>query len=752
MKHIINNILSYTLIAVCCLCSLEAINAQRLTPINPPLQIDGERLAKAWDGGLNAPQLSAIDLNGDGFQDLHIFDRAGDVQLTYLHEGIAGSTNYQYAPEYVKLFPEVQNWMLLQDYNTDGILDIFCYSDIPGIDGLAVYTGKMEAGVLSFERFKFNAPFNLASFRSNTGNVLQIYISKIDYPAIADIDCDGDLDILTFNISGGYTEWYKNLSIEQGFGLDSLIFTLSDPCWGGFYESGISTDIDLSEKPGTCFVPPNQDLAVTYRHTGSTLMLFDPDLDGDQDLVLGDLSFNNLNFLNNGGDCGEAWMNRQDQNYPTPDFPVALPSFPISFYLDIDQDGEEDLMAAPNARQGSEDRSVLWYYKGSRDDAGKGFQFIKKSFLVDEMLDLGTGAHPSFVDYNADGLMDMVIGNQQVYFGDGQIRSQLFLFENVGTKETPEYQLVDDNYLGMRTFNPSSYGFTPNFEDLDGDGDVDVIIGEVFGQLYFGENTAGPNAPIDIKSLLFGYKGIDVGINSAPQIVDINGDGLADLLIGERSGNVNYFENIGTKLNPEFNPDPNAGNNQAFFGGIDARSPGLLAGNSKPFAVKAGGKAHVFCGSESGQLFHFESEDDDFRSPLSLENGTLFENKVGSQSAVSLADINGDGLFEFLIGNERGGLNFFKSDFQKDISTSIKDNDIPFPGRVYPNPVRNWLRIEHNEGEGNLSVIGLDGKIVLKQAFQSKLTELNTAAWIPGVYFLQIQDKNGVYTKKVLVQ
>ena len=63
---------------------------------------------------------------------------------------------------------------------------------------------------------------------------------------------DGDLDILTFNVGGGYLGFYRNLSIERGFGADSLIFELDDDCWGGFFESGVTTALDLSDEPGDC--------------------------------------------------------------------------------------------------------------------------------------------------------------------------------------------------------------------------------------------------------------------------------------------------------------------------------------------------------------------------------------------------------------------------------------------------------------------------------------------------------------------
>ena len=43
-----------------------------------PVQVENYFLANPWMGGLNAPQFSNIDVNGDGVKDLFVFDRQGD--------------------------------------------------------------------------------------------------------------------------------------------------------------------------------------------------------------------------------------------------------------------------------------------------------------------------------------------------------------------------------------------------------------------------------------------------------------------------------------------------------------------------------------------------------------------------------------------------------------------------------------------------------------------------------------------------
>ena len=174
---------------------------------------NGIAFSSDFSGGINAGQFSEIDLNLDGTMDIVVFDKSGNKISPFIND----NGNYIYAPKYRSSFPKAHDWMLLEDYNCDGKNDIYTYSS----GGMAIYENTSTT----------NLSFSLVTslVRSDYGsNNLSIYISPADIPAIADIDYDGDLDILTFSILGGFIEYHKNMAMELTGNCDTVAFEFSE--------------------------------------------------------------------------------------------------------------------------------------------------------------------------------------------------------------------------------------------------------------------------------------------------------------------------------------------------------------------------------------------------------------------------------------------------------------------------------------------------------------------------------------------
>ncbi|MEM9847989.1 MAG: FG-GAP-like repeat-containing protein, partial [Bacteroidota bacterium] len=708
--------------------------AQTYERLSVDLVLNGKTLQNPLTGGINTPQLSKVDFNEDGIEDLYIFDRAANIHLAFLHDGTAGTTNYTYAPTYTEHFPPIEHFVLMRDYDQDGIKDMFAFSDTPGISGITVFKGYYKAGKIAFERYPFptNQDFPVLYFPLASGTIIPVYVALNDYPAVDDVDEDGDLDILTFNAAGGFLEYFVNQSVERGYGADSLIYELEDRCWGGFYESGLTPAVDFSLERGSCYETAN---TIENRHAGSTVLSLDLDENCGKELILGDLSFENLIALNNVGDCDEAWVTTQDIDFPSYDVPAKTALFPAAFYLDIDYDGRKDLVVTPNNDDNTADYFNMWWYRNVGTSEVPNFELQNRSFLTETMLDLGTGSHPTFVDYNGDNLMDIVVGTVGYFENAGSRDPRLVLLENVGTSTAPKYEVVDANFLNFSQFKAQTWNFSPAFGDLDGDGDLDLLVGEETGSIFFVENIATSNAIFRGGTIQPNYMDIDIGAASTPHLVDVNGDGLLDLLVGERNGNVNYFQNVGTVRAARFQSDQTVSPNTQLFGRIDAREPGFITGFSTPVAIAMKDGIKFASGTAKGQIELYDFNATDLSTNFELLAAPMGEIREGRRSHASFADINNDGILEAIVGNYRGGLAMYQTDLlsDKDISnqTSITEFD---DFRVFPNPSTGKLYWETTETFDEIRIYSILGQSLLHTSINYQRQQLDLANFDAGIY------------------
>lgn len=77
--------------------------------------------------------------------------------------------------------------------------------------GIRVFKGCYDSNdCFQFDLFLMMNGENIIFVMILGGSSINLYVSNIDYLDINDIDCDGDLDVLIFNISGGFIEFYEN--------------------------------------------------------------------------------------------------------------------------------------------------------------------------------------------------------------------------------------------------------------------------------------------------------------------------------------------------------------------------------------------------------------------------------------------------------------------------------------------------------------------------------------------------------------
>jgi hypothetical protein len=709
-----------TLLLLLCLCGM----AQK----NVDIQVRTEELALAfpWAGGLNACQFGRMDLDGDGQKDLLAFDRHGNRLLCFLNRGEAGEINYVYAPEYAKHFPKLTDWVIFADYDGDGREDVFTYSQ--GWAGMKVYRN------VSIEKpdFELVAYPYLTSWQG--GGEVNIIATNADYPAIVDVDGDGDLDILTFGVLGTFIEKHLNLSMERYGTRDSLAFEKTDYCWGRVAESEENNEMYLD----TCLF--GKSLIVNedgFRHRGATFAVRDLTGNGLPDLLLADVDYPGLTFLRNGGTPENALMVSQETHFPQNE-PVRVFSMPVPFFTDIDNDGSDDLLVSPfdPNPMACEGQNSVWLYLNQGTNQSPDFQLKTKSFLQDQMIDVGTGAYPVFTDVDGDDLTDLLIGKigdlDSTYYIYGSLQThrtaQLMFYKNVGTKQNPVFQLFDKDLGGLKALK--TMGLAPAFGDLDGDGRMEMIVGTSEGNLLLFD--ADFNL-LDADFLHFEKAW------STPCLFDVDEDGVLDLIVGSIEGKLVYYQGDKQRDETHFTLKND------FWGGVDVRDyETSYFGYSVPTLFRWGDETLLSVGSEQGKVFLFngiKNNLDGVFTDVSNRWGEYvctFENRFGLRSASTLADFNGDGTLKMVVGNFAGGLELFNGNAVVDQGVEEISND---GFRVFPNPARTYITVE---GKGGLTITNMLGQTILSKEIDGK----ENVDLPRGIWLVKLENK----VKKIVVE
>ena len=261
--------------------------------------------------------------------------------------------------------------------------------------------------------------------------------------------------------------------------------------------------------------------------TYATPEFFDIDGDGDLDLVVGSNDATIKTFRNDGGG---TFVQVTGSANPFTGLNTGPPSGVNQMgnmaFVDLDGDGDLDMVT------GNGSGSLLSF---RNNGVGNAFTALTGTDNPFDGLSTGIFSHPSFFDFDGDGDLDALVGQQP---GAGGIRA----FQNNGPGNAFTALTGPAN-----PFDGINVGYRSNltYMDLDGDGDLDVIAANFYSPLQAFRNNGPGNAFTAMTGAANPLAGIDVGSITSPDVADVDGDGDLDIVVGRADGTFLVLTNDG---------------------------------------------------------------------------------------------------------------------------------------------------------------------------------------------------------------
>jgi hypothetical protein len=457
----------------------------------------------------------------------------------------------------------LQTYVLKTDQNVPVISESPCFPVFTDIDADGDYdflTGT-QVGRITFYENIGNATNFQFRFVTDFFKNIEIIGPGTDHgaSAITFVDIDGDIkkDLFWGDLFGQSVYYIRNTGTPQNFAWTSIDSSYPPPVrWfsQGYNMPGVC-DIDGDGLNdffiGVLIGSRTLNNFVYYRNTGplnnpqfskiteNFILSFDMgsfscprfcdiDNDGDRDLFIG--HERSVAYFRNTGTASSPSF-----ELVTDSLPMPVSNFNFSVYCgDLDADGKQDLVI------GYFSLARLRWLKNTGSVSNPLFTYQPSQL---DTMNLVQSSSPCLADLDADGDLDLIVGNSS---------GRITYYRNNGTPSTFNFVYISNNYQGIFAGNDSA----PDLYDVDSDGDLDLFVGNRNGNIYFYRNQGTSTNP-NFVLVSTNYTGMDYGSNAVPVFVDINNDTDADLFVGNIKGGLYYLENRDVfGLNPVNNEIP----------------------------------------------------------------------------------------------------------------------------------------------------------------------------------------------------
>ncbi len=664
------------------------------------------------------------------------------------------------------------------DLNNDGLQDLVVYNRISR--DLSTYLNINNTYVWHPE-FAYQFPDDV-----------------IHWLILKDYDCDGLKDLFTSTALG--IKVYRNTTSGP-----SLTWEIAEPFLG--FDGGTNIQVSPNDLPGIADINGDGALDIlTYRFGTSTT----------------------VDYFQNTGACGSLEFTRAERQWggftecdcdsfafddnPCPQGEIPSIAFDINapeavqhaggktiLPFDADNDGDIDIISS------DEFCESLYFLENMGDNLNAQMTSLT-SFPVNNPASFKIFPGAFLEDIDFDGLMDLIISTN----ADENIGNQIDLstniraYSNQGAINQPTFDQPSFPFLQQEMIDLGENTY-PSFTDIDGDGDLDLIIGNkgsvdntrITSTLFNFINTGNRFAPaFDLTDTdLFSFQSSGY-VNIKPQFVDADGDADSDFFfqatLGANDTRIFFQEANGITFQPEIELNiPTTVDDSPFFYDIDkdgdldlllGRRLGSLslflnqgnfvfgpensnfAGITNDFQslnlvphitdIDGDGEDELITINASGQINIYEGTiDEDFiaSNPITEVlriNNTLFTTSLGRQNTITSADIFNTGKPALIIGSGKGGLYLLEN-----ISTTGRNPERSIEIEISPNPTNNQLTVLTNtDGVGEIYDI-TGRKKHFNISIQSGVRKvLNLGSLPAGIYILRVtNNENESATRKILV-
>ena len=604
---------------------LQAISSATGSATNPRFERDvypfevmdesGTPYAHPFLGGLNIPRPQLADIDDDRDLDLFVQEYS-DAVMFFEQIGTAEQPRYIWRDDRFQDI-NIGEWYHFVDVDGDRDLDLL--------------------GEQRFSRIRYyrntggpkKPAFALATQTLVDDDGDDIFSDRQNIPKVADIDCDGRLDLFVGRLEGTITH-YETVGVEDN---GAPRFRHQVDRYQGIEIIGQV----LGASPTGRRTPTNGRPPGTSLHGANTMALEDIDRDGDLDLFWGDFFEPGLLLIENRGSCQSPSLRSRPVPFPLND-PARTSGYNAPTFGDLDDDGDIDLLLGVlGGAFNPQSTTIANFLHFEQVDQGR---FTHRTAQYLTSIDVGSESFPAFADLDGDGDLDLLLGNKIEPHDPASGR--LYRFENIGSAVEPALQLRGAMEIS------GAYHYAPAIGDLDDDDDLDILMGTWDDELALLINEGTATAPRFVVSDPAIVK-ITRGRNSTPTLGDIDDDGDLDLFIGESSGQLNFYRNDGGPREPRFVLVSDK------FDDID------LGRRSVPTLVDLDrdGDLDLVIGSEASHIALYRNTGTP-SSPKFVSDES-FNLLVQPLPTPTFADIDGDDDDDLFVGSTGGGLIFFEN-------------------------------------------------------------------------------------------